>query len=344
MYKDISKIKVGLELEFSNKVVQKHIDLFKAKDDNEIKNITKLWKEKLEKVRTDFSMKILEPTKQNQKDAGYTKPFLFGVEYSKYIKEDNMTYNLIWDVTLDISVIEIIIQKCEFKNYEVFQEELQKHIYGFAKDLGLEVQKEGPYISMTHINIDFETGFDNSFKKVLGFILEQEEHYKESEARHKISEATQKKSAQQQTSELVNSHYIKDVFILLNQNKKFATWKKNAEALLKKSDSDIKYDDIKDLIAAIENKNSGAFLTPLKLNKETIQNIKMNPLHYYAVNIEHLSNQEKVEFKRVEFRRNEGKDKFYDTYYQVESVLHSLAQEQETVCLGNVTNHENSDS
>lgn len=334
MPKDISKIKVGLELEFSNKVVQKHIDLFKAKDDNEIKNITKLWKEKLEKVRKDnkdkdFSMKILEPTKQNQKDAGYTKPFLFGVEYSKYIKEDNITYNLIWDVTLDISVIEIIIRKCEFKNYEVFQGELQKHIYGFAKDLGLEVQKEDPYISMTHINIDFETGFDNSFKKVLGFILEQEENYKESEAIPK-------------KSELVNSHYIKDVFILLNKNKKFATWKKNAEALLKKSDSDIKYGDIKDLIEKIDNKNLDAFLKTLGLNKETIQNIKTNSLHYYAVNIEHLSNQEKEEFKRVEFRRNEGKDEFYDTYYQVESVLHNLAQE--TVCLGNVTNHENSDS
>jgi hypothetical protein len=312
MSKDKDKIEIGLELEFSNVITHGWVSL-PTRNNQNVQKILTPWKTKLEKDKsTDKknTISIFEPTAEDIKKIGYTKPWLLRVEYHKYDQKTKNEYNLTWDITIDISVIEVIIQKSLFQCYTFFKKDLQRHIYDFAKEVGLDINTHDNYLSMTHINIDFRSGFDKNFRSVLYFILAQEEKHE-----------TDKKEIgyiKPHDTVLLNAHYIQEIISKENWEKK----KEEVAKILK--ETEVKYKVIEDFMT-INKKELEDFFSPLEICKGVRENIISSPWHYYAVNIEHLLEKNEA-YQRVEVRRNIGMENLYDTLQYVAEVLDEVVK------------------
>ncbi len=292
-------ILVGLELEFSNDTTRKWSAPV-INSSKELKDIIAPWKEKLirEASESKGAMTVFEPKEKNN--------CLLRITYNNKTTESALT----WDITTDISVIEVIIQKAPFSYYLEFKKNIQTHIYKYANDIGLQVVTSGDYIHMTHINIDFDTGFDKNFKSVLKYLIKQEKAYSP--------------NTETEVALRLNAHYLKEVLPIKEYNTKM---QKGADLLEKAT---VKYDEIKDFMT-INNKDIKRFLDDCNVNKDTKEKITIRPLHFQFINIEHLSEVTNEEEKRIEDRRHASKDSFEGTCIDVDEVLMGIVECAEEV-------------
>ncbi len=161
---------VGLELEFSNEVTHGWTsDPANKKDkdvrDKEVSDIIRPWKELLyAKAKNSKDEITVSDPKGRDK-------WLLRVSYKKEDR-DGTEHSLTWDITTDISVIEVIIQKAPFKYYNFFRKLIQEHIYNFAKKLA-----ECHLSRRSRIKINFENLTAEEFYTEIATIKDLPEMY-----------------------------------------------------------------------------------------------------------------------------------------------------------------------
>jgi hypothetical protein len=299
----LNTVQVGLELEFSDCNIRNLPQLDKLNKNNidMIYGIVREWRLNLEEIKKQdpivvgsnyFDLSITEH--EARYGNGVLLQPLLTVSYTPICGYNYTLPVIIWHLTIDNSVVEIIIEKTQFKCLYYFGEYLQKHIYDIAKKIDLEVCHNRGDSSMTHINIDFKTGFFSNLKNVLKSVIMVEENVPQI-------------FPSNDPTVLMNAPTIQEV---LRNSRKYDAWIEYVNELLEENGL-MGYDDLKKIMLNMEE--SKIFIKALASEAQG-REIMRDILHYRAVNIQHLSDQD-PDLHRVEFRRNNGMDNFIDNPY-----------------------------
>jgi hypothetical protein len=334
---DTDNIEIGVELEFwsdfTDSLVTESIE-FNSKDICE----------KVDSILKEYKVVNKDITSITNYEKISIKDKLLTVS-----KEKNGC-TLEWSFTIDSGVFEIIINKMPFKGYKTFAQELQS-IYTVMTKLGYTIPVTGPKISMTHINVDFYSGFNGDCFNVFEATKKYEDEVANPiivKLRKILSDnlngknkknLNDSKAAIESITE--NASTIDNILMLEKWEEEKEKIKTLAQPLTPIVDCKKLRDNTYNLLLKCNktlydcfevirnnylhyNSVTNKFSEYLQASGQKrlhigISNDPNDQLHYRAVNIEHLIEKDES-LRRVEFRCFLGKQNYNDTYEQIESL------------------------